>query len=64
MRLFLEPAGKDRPILFGAVAWADVLLTLDGGDFEGLLGSDFYGLPILKPGAFLERERRAARLHT
>ncbi len=28
---------KDRPILFSALAWADVLLTLDRGDFETLL---------------------------
>ena len=32
---------KDRPILFSALAWADVLLTLDRGDFETLLGSEF-----------------------
>lgn len=56
-----EPA-KDRPILFGAVAWADVLLTLDRADFGALLGSTFYGLPILTPGAWLERERVAGRL--
>ena len=40
---------KDRPILFTAAAWSDVLLTLDRRDFAGLLGSQFYGLPILKP---------------
>lgn len=34
-------AGKDRPILFSALAWADVLLTLDRGDFAGLLGRSF-----------------------
>ena len=51
------PAGKDRPILFGAVAWADVLLTLDRGDFASLLGGSFYGLLVLKPGDFLKRER-------
>ncbi|MCG3149790.1 MAG: hypothetical protein PCFJNLEI_03255 [Verrucomicrobiae bacterium] len=56
------PAGKDRPILFGALAWADVLLTLDRGDFGSVLGSEFYGLPVLKPGMFLERERAAGRL--
>lgn len=56
------PAGKDRPILFGAVAWADVLLTLDRGDFRSLLGGSFYGLLVLKPGAFLKRERAAGRL--
>jgi hypothetical protein len=42
---------KDRPILFSALAWADVLLTLDSRDFGDLLGSTFYGLPILRPGA-------------
>jgi len=56
------PAGKDRPILFGALAWADVLLTLDQSDFGSVLGGDFYGLAILKPGMFLERERTSGRL--
>ena len=51
------PVNKDRPILFSALAWADVLLTLDRRDFSGLLGAQFYGLPVLTPGAFLERER-------
>lgn len=55
---------KDRPILFGALAWADVLLTLDHGDFETLLGNSFYNLIILKPGDFLVRERMAGRLKT
>ena len=53
---------KDRPILFSALAWADVLLTLDRGDFETLLGSEFYGLAILTPGNFLGRERSVGRL--
>jgi predicted nucleic acid-binding protein len=56
------PVPKDKPIHFGALAWADVLLTLDHGDFSTLLGTSFYGLPILKPGTFLERERAAGRL--
>lgn len=56
------PAGKDRPILFGALAWAEVLLTLDRGDFASLLGTSFYGLLVLKPGTFLKRERAAGRL--
>ncbi|MFL5342521.1 MAG: hypothetical protein ACJ8F7_20435 [Gemmataceae bacterium] len=56
-----EPA-KDRPILFSALAWSEVLLTLDRGDFGALLGNDFYGLPILTPGMFLERERAGGRL--
>jgi len=54
---------KDRPILFSALAWADVLLTLDRGDFEPL-GGEFYGLAILTPGSFLQRERTAGRLKT
>jgi predicted nucleic acid-binding protein len=53
---------RDRPILFTAAAWADVLLTLDRRDFVDLLGTSFYGLAILKPGDFLRRERAAGRL--
>ena len=55
---------KDRPILFGALAWADVLLTLDKGDFAGLLGRSFYDLDVLRPGDFLRRERAEGRLTT
>jgi hypothetical protein len=55
-------SGKDRPILFSALAWADVLLTLDHGDFGALMGQPFYELVVLKPGTFLERERVAGRL--
>ena len=58
---FVGPA-KDRPILFGALAWADVLLTLDRADFGGLLDQTFYGLRVLKPGTFLREERTAGRL--
>jgi hypothetical protein len=53
---------RDRPILFTAMAWAEVLLTLDRRDFGELLGSSFYGLAILTPGDFLQRERAAGRL--
>jgi len=56
------PVTKDRPILFSALAWADVLLTLDRRDFGEMLNQPFYGLPILKPGSFLEQERAAGRL--
>jgi hypothetical protein len=56
-----EPT-KDRPILFTALAWSEVLLTLDKTDFGTLLGGTFYGLPILTPGMFLDRERAAGRL--
>ena len=55
-------AGKDRPILFSALAWADVLLTLDSADFGKFLGSSFYGMPVLRPGQFLLSERAAGRL--
>jgi hypothetical protein len=51
---------KDRPILFSAFAWADVLLTLDRHDFGPLIGKTFYGLPILTPGMFLESLRQRA----
>jgi hypothetical protein len=61
-RAAVFPASKDRPMLFSALAWADALLTLDRGDFGGLLGADFYGLPVLTPGSFLARERSAGRL--
>jgi hypothetical protein len=53
---------KDRPILFSALAWSDVLLTLDTRDFGELLGREFYGLRVLRPGAFLEGERAMKRL--
>jgi hypothetical protein len=55
-------AGKDRPILFSAVAWADVLLTRDTRDFGEILGGSFYELRVLTPGDFLQGERRAGRL--
>jgi hypothetical protein len=55
-----EPA-KDRPILFTALAWSEVLLTLDRSDFGALLGGSFYGLSILTPGMFLERERASVK---
>ena len=55
-------ASKDRPILFTALAWADVLVTLDKADFSNVLGGTFYGLSVLLPYAFLESERAAGRL--
>lgn len=56
-----EPA-KDRPILFSALAWSDVLLTLDQQDFGTLFDNPFYGLIIMRPGNFLITERAAGRL--
>lgn len=53
---------KDRPILFTALAYADVILTLDQRDFGPLLGIGFYGLPIMKPGDFLIRLRGEGKL--
>ena len=53
---------KDRPILFSALAWADILLTLDEGDFGGFMSKPFYGLLVLRPGVFLQAERVAGRL--
>lgn len=61
-QLAVFPVSKDRPVLFSALCWADVLLTLDRNDFMSLLGNEFYGLPVLKPGMFLERQRDAGVL--
>ncbi len=58
------PVSKDKPILFGALAWADALLTLDRGDFGVLLGTSFNGMPVLRPGGFLQSERDAGRLRS
>ena len=55
-------AAKDRPILFSALAWADVLLTLDRSDFGELMVKPFYSLRVLRPGFFLEQEHAAGRL--
>ena len=61
-RPVIFPARKDRPILFTALAWADVLLTLDKADFSDVLGGLFYGLSIQLPYEFLGRERAEGRL--
>jgi hypothetical protein len=50
-------SAKDRPILFSALAWADILLTLDRRDFATLIGSTFYSSKIRTPGALLEDMR-------
>jgi predicted nucleic acid-binding protein len=63
-RITVFSAAKDRPILFTALAWANVLLTLDRGDFGELLGGNFYGLEIMKPSTFIERARAAGRLRS
>jgi len=61
-RPLVFPATKDRPVLITALAWADVLLTLDRQDFINALGSSCYGMPILLPAEFLIRERNQGRL--
>ena len=61
-RALVFPVSKDRPVLLSALASAQVLLTLDREDFMALLGTQCYGLPILLPYGFLERERAAGRL--
>lgn len=53
---------KDRPVLFSALAWADILLTLDESDFGAFMDKPFYGLLVFRPGVFLQRERAAGRL--
>jgi hypothetical protein len=53
---------KDRPVLFTALAYADVLLTLDRDDFIDVLGSTFHGLDVRTPADFLMQERDAGRL--
>jgi len=58
----LFTVSKDRPILFTALAHAQVLLTLDRGDFGDLLNGNFYGLSVLLPSDFLHRERSVGRL--
>jgi len=55
------PVNKDRPILFSALAMADVLLTLDRADFGRLLGTRFYGLAIMTPGLWLLQDSKAGR---
>jgi hypothetical protein len=55
-------AGKDRPILFTALAHARVLLTLDRWDYRDLLDGTFYELNVFLPSDFLEREPSAGRL--
>ena len=56
-------ASKDKPVLFSALACADVLLTLDRRDFRDLLGHTIYGLRVSTPGEFLRIERESGRLH-
>ena len=61
-RALVFPVSKDRPVLLSALAFAQVLLTLDREDFRGVLGGECYGLPIRLPSEFLEIQRAAGRL--
>ena len=53
---------KDKPVLVTALAYADVLLTLDRRDFGKLIGQTVYGLRVRTPGEFLREEREARQL--
>ena len=55
------PVNKDRPILFSALATADVLLTLDRADYGRLLGAQFHGLAIMTPGMWLMEDHDSGR---
>ena len=55
-----QPA-KDRPVLFTAAGWADVLLTLDRAHFQRFFRTGFYSLRVSLPGDFLKAERAAGR---
>jgi hypothetical protein len=48
---FFGPA-KDRPVLFTAAAWAEVLLTLDRGDFGVVMERVSMGGMCWCPGIF------------
>jgi predicted nucleic acid-binding protein len=61
-QVIISDPAKDRPVLFGALAWASILLTLDQHDFASLLGKTIFGLQILEPSVFLQQERNAGRL--
>ena len=50
----LRYAASTAWIRFSALAWADVLLTRDTGDFAEILGGSFYELLVLTPGDFLQ----------
>lgn len=52
-------ATKDKPVIISALAAeADFLVTLDRHDFERWLGSEIYGLRIVRP-SFLMRMKMA-----
>lgn len=56
------PVPKDRPVLFTAAAFADVLITLDHSDFIDCLGSSFFRLAIQTPFAFVRAQRHVGHI--
>jgi predicted nucleic acid-binding protein len=53
-RPLLLVASKDKPVLISALAAkAEVLLTLDSGDFGVLLDTKVYGMLVATPRSFL-----------
>lgn len=56
------PVSKDRPVLFSAITYTDVLLTFDRNDFIDRLEQSFYNLAIRTPSDFLIGERTARRV--
>lgn len=61
-KVLVFPKAKDRPVLISALAAEpDYLLTLDKGDFQNVIGSQVYGLPVRTPGMFLLEQREAGQ---
>ncbi len=58
-RIAVFGPAKNRPILFSALAWADVLLTLDERDFGALIETTFLRkLYITPPQAYFWQSSR------
>ena len=53
---YLEGHGKLHGVLIHTKAFPG------WKDFGGVMAAGFYGLPVMKPGEFLKRERAAGRL--
>ena len=58
-RPLLFKVSKDKPPLLSAIAaYARVFLTLDRKDFGSMLNTSIYGVVVLTPGDFLEKQRQ------
>lgn len=56
-------ASKDRPVIISALAArCDVLVTLDQHDFARWLGSEIYGLRIMRPAMLVAHAREQKTL--